>query len=485
MKKLINSSFNIIIGLLVVILLTRCEKTGQLLDVSSEKIAVNFTKYDSLLNSSPSGWKMLVYPDIKKFNSIKGGFAFFMKFNGKEQTVSMLADFNEKMRTMPNTGLYSLKFTSLTSISFSTYSYINEVGDPNTMVNGGKDLGWGFRVDSEYSFLRTSANQDTIYLKGNLQNCHALLIRAKPEEEKFFYEDKNYDESINSFATATKGKLGLHAKMGEDLIVMTLALDQRQLVLAKNVNEDSVLIHRTGIAYNGPTSILLGEPFENSGHTITEIKVEAGKILVKGANGENIEVIEKDFPSISAFKMLRTGAYSTIKVPFNNERFITGYIADNKDWPNYLQVQRFLASTVGADLGLGFGVITGSVRFYDVSVDFKASQKRFILNVNLGIFDSDNPNAPSPSYKAADEFYKKFAFPYQYRYTYNSDEIMTMFYEGPQFVYAAQFPDLKNAFKDSILDGDYSFKYTKSPTELLVAFYNKRNNQILFEGRPF
>ncbi|MGM1430454.1 DUF4302 domain-containing protein [Sphingobacterium lactis] len=482
-KSLINTIY---VAAAALLFLGSCEKeSGDLRNYATEKIDANFQKYDSLLTSSKAGWKFLAYPNIAEFPSNKGGFSFMMKFAEKDQRVTMVSDFDSEMGGKVSESKYTIKFTSLSTLSFSTYSYIHHIADPNSMVNGGEKLGWGNRLDFEYSILKTSANQDTIYLKGNLQATDAIMIRASEQESNALLNQFQYENIKAKFAKAVDGKVGLHVKTGNNLSVMTLSLDQRQIVFAKDISADSVYIHRTGIAYNGTNSILLNKPFNSDGIMVSEIFLENGKLVAKDTKGTIVPVEEREFPVIPAFKMYRTGAYSTIRIPYDNTRWITGYKAETLDWPHRTQVQYFLGETAGADLGIILGVISGQIRFYDVTVQFKAAQRRFLLNINFGFYDPDRPNAPGAGYSTSDDFYDRFTFPYQYRYTYNQDEVFTMYYEGPQFVYAAQLPNLKNAFKNSLIDGQYSLKYTKTNKELLIAFYDKRTGNVLFEGQPY
>jgi|GEM_PF-1269616 len=476
----------ICLAIIAILIFTQCKKTEEsLINESSIKIDNSYKTFDSLLTNAPHGWKMLVYPDIKKYKSNKGGFAFFMKFENNGQVVKMLSDFNKDMGSVVKESKYSLKFTSLTSLSFSTYNYINYIADPNTMQNGGEQLGWGNRVDIEYSYLSKSANSDTLYLKGNLQNSRAVLIKATSAEEKYLYTEHQYTDLKDRFAAATRGKVGLHVKHGNDLSVMTLALGQRQITFAKDISADSVYIHRTGIAYNGIHSMLLDVPYSYNGLTVKELILENGSLKAKDISGKDVEIVEMEFPVIPAFKMMRTGAYSSIKVPFDNTLYISGFVSDTREWPNISETNDFLTKVYASDINIIFAVFLNVIRFYEFDMQFKSAQKRFVLNINTGIHDSERAGVPPASAALDDSYYNKFSFPYQYRYTYNQNDVFTAYYEGPQFVYAAQFPTLKNAFKSSLAEGDCSLKYTKSQTELLIAFYNKKTGKVIFEGRPY
>jgi hypothetical protein len=397
----------------------------------------------------------------------------------------MLADFNEKMRTTVSESQYSIKFTSLTTLSFATYTYIHQLADPDISVNGGQDFGWGNRMDTEYSFLGKSADSDTLYLRGNLQNCSAFLIRATPEENEYFFEQKKYGDVIQSFADATLGKLGLHLDVGGDLTVVNLSLQQRQMVFAKEITPDSIFIHRSGITYDKKNSLRLGNPLVMDGKVIDQLILQDGKIMMGTVSNQQVPIIEKEYPDISAFKMFNAGAYSAIYVPFDNTNYIDGYVYEGLNWPNRGATQLFLLGTVSSDINIFFAILLGQLRFYDTTVEFKAAQRRFMFKLNMGLYDGTRPNAPGAGKTTSDEFYDRQPFPYQFRYVANANEQLTTYYEGPQFVNASQFPQLKNIFRDAIMDGTYTLKYTKSPTELLIAFYNTENNTVLFEGRPF
>lgn len=475
----------LMLGVIAVLLFIQCSKTENLQNEATIKIDNTYNSFDSILTTAPNGWKMLVYPDIQKNKSNKGGFAFFMKFAKNGQVVTMLSDFNNEMGTVSKESKYALKFTSLTTLSFATYNYINFIADPNSALNGGQEIGASNRVDIEYSYLNKSTNNDTLFLKGNLQNCRAMLIRAKPEEEKYFFTDHQYSDLKSRFAAAIRGKVGLHVKKGNDLSVMTLAMEQRQITFAKDISEDSVYIHRSGIAYNGVNSMLLDIPYSYNGLTVKELILENGQVKAKDIAGNNVEIVEQEFPVISAFKMMRTGAYSAIVVPYDNTFYISGFVSDRLEWPNNSATNTFLSSTLSSSFGVLFGVILSQFRFYDISMQFKSAQQRFILNFNMGIYDGTRPDAPDPSSSADDSFYGKYSLPYQYRYTYTQDDVFNLYYEGPQFVFASQLPELKNSFRDATRLAQPSLKYTKSPTELLIAFYDKQTNKILFEGRPY
>jgi hypothetical protein len=67
MMKRVNQIFGMLIILAVAVCTLSCERNEELLlNPATEKIDHAFVSYDSILNSSSSGWKMVVFPDIIK-----------------------------------------------------------------------------------------------------------------------------------------------------------------------------------------------------------------------------------------------------------------------------------------------------------------------------------------------------------------------------------------------------------------------------------
>lgn len=474
----------ICIPCLAIISLLGCKKDKTFDNVASEKIDANFTNIDSLLTSSANGWKLLVFPNLEKDVGNQGGFSFFVNFSLEDHRVDMLGDFNEKFRQNVQSSNYSLKFTSRTTLSFSTYNYLHELADPDVVISNGKQPGWGQRVDIEYSVLKTSPTQDTIYLMGNLQQTSALLIRASAAEKAYFRDEKKYDETIDKFADATRGKVGMHLNLGNELAVLALSLANKQLTISKEITEDSIFVHRTGITYSGPNEMLLDKPYSFNGINIVRLNVENGKLQAFDSTNKQVEITVRDYPVISATKMFNTGAYSTITVPIGGG--IPWAYDPLSGWPHQKETSEFLKDTRLSEVFISLEALTGiGARYNDFQISFKAKQKRLLVTLAIDIFDEDRPGAPKPATNSTPlEYYNRAIFPYQFRYTINTNEVFSINYEGPQYIYASQLPGFKDPFKNALENGEYSLKYTKTATELLVAFYNKRDGEILFEGRP-
>src|SRR5690606_36719370 len=156
-----------------------------------------------------------------------------------------------------------------------------------------------------------------------------IMVRATAASSKAFITHFNYEDKKARYAQAIAGKVGLHVKTVNNLNVMTLSLEQRQVVFAKDSSPDALFIHRTGNAYTSVNSLRLNQPFESDGIKVNELILNNGKLEAKDSQGKKVEVIVQEFPSIAAFKMFRTVAYTTIRIPYDNTRWITGYQAES------------------------------------------------------------------------------------------------------------------------------------------------------------
>lgn len=168
-----------------------CKKSEMIYNPATDKINETAKMYNTVLGSSVNGWKFFVFPDLVKNPNFRGGFSFYMKFDTSSQRVTMLSDLSDSLSGNSMESHYSMKFTSLNTISFDTYSYIGVVADPVSSISGGPTLGSGNMTDVEYSFLGINATQDTIFLKGNLNGSKAVMVKASSLDEAYLSTEKN------------------------------------------------------------------------------------------------------------------------------------------------------------------------------------------------------------------------------------------------------------------------------------------------------
>lgn len=459
-----------------------CQKAELPKDVASTRTGELLTDYEAILGASTHGWKMYLFPDIHKFPGNMGGFSLFMKFDPSTGRVNMVSDFNEETRTTIHESAYQMKFTSLTTLSFDTYSPLSVLADPLPEISNAEETGPGNRVDLEYSILRQSEAGDTLFLRGNLHHCAGYLIKAKADEEAYFFGERQYGQVVDDFRAAAAGKAGLHLELPSSAqVVMVFDLAKRKLVLAQDTGGDSLQIVRTGFAYSGERTITLHQPYESEGLAISQIQISDGG-LVGIAGSASVPVVDLGVPRISAYKMVANGAFSTIRIYADEQK--------RMHWPHNSEVSGFMFQSKG--FGLRNAESTGRLQFGDYEWTFNASGKRMMFTVPFRIRDDDALEADGITPLLATEeelenekYWNKGTAPYGYRYVVAGDEQLRFYYEGPQFIYAVQLSILNSMFKSSITDNPCRLDYSQSPSELLITLRNATTGAVIIEGAVY
>lgn len=472
---------SIFITCIIILFSVGCKKTEMIYNPATDKISETAKMYNTVLGSSANGWKLFIFPDLVKNPNFRGGFSFYMKFDTATQRVTMLSDLSDSLSTNAMESHYSMKFTSLNTLSFDTYSYLGVVADPLSSISGGPTLGTGNMTDVEYSFLGINATQDTIYLKGNLNGSKGIMVKASSADEAYLSGGKHYQNTINNFKDALHGHMGLHIELPNSggYAFLNFSPDNRTIVVAKEITSDSIFIHKTGVVYSGENTIFLDSPIVLSGVSINSIKLENGQLVAVNNNGITEKIIDLGEPNISAYKMIASGGYSSFSLPMDVD-------IDQKDYPNAYNDALFLNSALLGDWNAVYLYFTNTIRIYTFNVTFKTSQKRMFFNIMIGVYnEKDYGELKSIPSDLPDEQYTKFTLPYQFRYTINADETMNYYYEGAQYVIADQLKGLSEAFKTAMGTGLYKLVYTKTSSNLYIAFQNIRTREILVEGIPY
>lgn len=275
--------------------------------------------------------------------------------------------------------------------------------------------------------------------------------------------------------------MGLHIELPNSggYAFLNFSPDNRTLVVAKEVSDDSIFIHKTGIAYSGENTIMLDSPIVLSGVSIHSIKVENSQLVAYNDNGNTEKIVDLGIPNISAYKMILAGGYTSFSLPVDMN-------IDQSGYPNAYNDALFIQTTLLGDFSALYLYFTNDIRLYTLNVTFKTSQKRMFFNVMMGLYnEKDYGTLASIPSDLPDVQYTKLTLPYQFRYTVNADETMNFYYEGAQFSIADQLKGLNNAFKTAMGSGLYKLVYTKTNTNLFIAFQNNRTKEVLVEGIPY
>ncbi|SEL99900.1 protein of unknown function [bacterium A37T11] len=184
-----NRYIPIIGGLLL--LVSACAKKEEFEGTRTDvQLAASLAEYEQQLTSAENGWLAYLYP------AGGGGYTFKFKFDANNRVV-MYSDLNATYASTPKESSYRLKAVQVPSLYFDTYSYLHELADPDPAVSGGP-VGEGQLSDFEFSFL--SAGDDTIRLKGNLNESELVLVRAGNNQgDDYIAKAYAYNQSLNAF----------------------------------------------------------------------------------------------------------------------------------------------------------------------------------------------------------------------------------------------------------------------------------------------
>jgi len=245
--------------LLYLLLLTTAACTQDNLEPAErpdERLAAALNDYQQKLAGAENGWYGYLFP------TGGGGATFHFQFSANNRVISY-ADINSNTANNALESSYRLKATQLPSLYFDTYTYLHMLADPDPDVLGGTQ-GVGFASDFEFSIL--SASDDTIKLKGNLNNSNLILVRAK---------EANAGSHV-ARAYATNATLRRTAAFTYYYNVLTLGSKQYQIAINPEVQTISFYTNNNGFSrFSTPyaatsTGILLKEAFVDGDLRISE-----------------------------------------------------------------------------------------------------------------------------------------------------------------------------------------------------------------------
>ncbi|MBO5601488.1 MAG: DUF4302 domain-containing protein [Prevotella sp.] len=151
---------------------------------AAQRLNASAKEYRDLLTSSQYGWAMEYWPN----NGTMGGYVFTAKF-AEDGSVEMCSeeDITYDGKTYEPgdafTSNYSVKSEQGTMLTFDTYNpMFHKFSEPLGSTNVS-----GYNSDYEFSFMRTSENQDTIYFRGKKYGQEMKMTRLE-ESYKTYIE---------------------------------------------------------------------------------------------------------------------------------------------------------------------------------------------------------------------------------------------------------------------------------------------------------
>lgn len=182
MKKII---FYIAAALCMGTAISSC--TNEVDDVFPESAAQRLNKsvaeYTKLLQSSDSGWVMEYFPGHPE---ALGGFAYTAKFHKGDDVDlrSQVSVFTSRMwpAGMIVSSKYDVKKEQGVILSFDSYNVPFHFW---SAPRNSSSLATGFGGDYEFEFLRASADQDTIYLRGKKYGNNMKMYKLKGSAREY------------------------------------------------------------------------------------------------------------------------------------------------------------------------------------------------------------------------------------------------------------------------------------------------------------
>lgn len=195
MKKI----YNIILVFTIGLFLVSCsnEEDDLFSESAAQRLNNSVDKYQKLLESSPKGWVMEFFPSDGSY----GGWVYTAKFTGGdvamagELSLSNSSTGEEWPAGTTLTSKYSVKAEQSVILTFDTYNLLfHFFSEPQ----GSSDVD-GYESDYEFVFLKTSADQDTIYLRGKKYQNEMRMVKLQSDSKDYINKVLQNDTLV-SFA---------------------------------------------------------------------------------------------------------------------------------------------------------------------------------------------------------------------------------------------------------------------------------------------
>jgi hypothetical protein len=167
-----------------------------------------------------------------------------MKFNADE-TVSMIADWNDASAVNFQSSTYSIRYVMNTSLIFDTYNYISIMQDPQSSVNGGTQPD-GLRSDIEFEYMRSTA--DSIILRGLRYKNYLYLVKANTDEAAK-YTGGSYLTSINDFKNFLSTRKSNNFTVNGKTIDLFFNQEEKTFSALSRYSNDSIVNVASGFGY--------------------------------------------------------------------------------------------------------------------------------------------------------------------------------------------------------------------------------------------
>ncbi|GEM_PF-6238426 len=264
------------------------------------------------------GWRVL------SSTLTKGSYGHYMDFdaNGEKDRVRMVSDINAKTSSVVRSSAYRVKLINAPMLSFETYNYLHELGDPDPAVIGG-EIGNGLKADIEFELQRTTS--DSLFFKGRKYRSDLILIRATEAEQEVYLSGRLADiiNEVKSIFTSNQINLFTHKEISHQL---TINSDSRTLgimrVVDGKVETTYDLFSFTADGIQIGKGIPLGNDF------VVRILLENHKLYIITDKWEKLEIKGSQIPLLPLNKLMGT-MYTKLFSPYRVKYPGTNPAGDN------------------------------------------------------------------------------------------------------------------------------------------------------------
>ena len=317
-------------------------------------------KYQNLLTSSENGWVMEFLPSDGSY----GGYIYTAKFG--DEDVTMACDFSLYSTTeewpagTELSSKYSVKAEQGVILTFDTYNLLlHYFSEPR----GSSDVD-GYESDYEFTFLKTSENQDTIYLRGKKYENILKMYKLKDTDSKSFIE-----ETVEMGENLSKVNYQF-LKVGDK--EYPVEIDGKTFYI-NDIDSADLEIEKP--MFYTPDGFHLYEPISVGGKTFQYFKYDdATGNLVADDNQSSI-----DLPSATEQFLNPKGNWN-----FDGDDMCDGLKALYDNLPNFSSSYDFSGAYIGKsttsfDLGKGYDMVIG------INWSFEIFGYQFNSSANYGV----------------------------------------------------------------------------------------------------
>lgn len=319
---------------------------------AAQRLNKSVDKYQDLLKSSEKGWVMEFLPSDGSY----GGYVYTAKFTDEDVTLvcdlSLYSSTEEWPAGTELTSKYSVKAEQGVILTFDTYNLLlHFFSEPR----GSSDVD-GYESDYEFVFMKTSENQDTIYLRGKKYGNILKMYKLKDSDSKTFI-----NQTVDMASSLSLVNYQYLTVNGKDYPV---DIEGKTFYINDIDSEDDTEIEKP--MFYTPEGFHLYEPIQIGGKTFQYFKYDAATGNIVADDGQSTIAL----PSVTDQFLNPKGKWH-----FDGDDMSEGIQKLYDALPNYSSSYTFEGASIGnstttSDLAKGYDKVISiewSLEFWGMS----------------------------------------------------------------------------------------------------------------------